>query len=76
MAIERVKPIERDIGRLVELIRAASGTIDLPERKQQFALRTELEDYNGESRESASKWHGRRDRGYNATVASLETDEQ
>ena len=37
-------------------------------------FRTELEDYNGESRESASKWHGRRDRGYNATVASLETD--
>lgn len=37
-------------------------------------FRTQLEDYNGETRETPSKWHGKRDRGYKATVASLETE--
>ena len=34
-------------------------------------IRTKVQDYNGESRESASKWHAKRDRGYDAPVDKI-----
>lgn len=34
-------------------------------------VRTKIQDYNGESRESASKWHAKRDRGYDAPVGKI-----
>ena len=35
-------------------------------------FRTDLNIYNGDTREEASKWHGKRDRGYKAPVATIE----
>ena len=35
-------------------------------------FRTDLNTYNGETRQEASKWHRKRDRGYKAPVATIE----